>query len=199
MTNRRTSSRRRTRAEKPVNPWREFVEWVLCIVIAVGASLAFHTFVAQLVIVDGDSMEPTLYDRELVLMTKYSYKVGKPQRGDIIVTHYPIDREYYVKRVIGLPGEVVEVRDGVLTIDGRVLDEPYIREPMWSDFGPYTVEADHVLVMGDNRNISLDSRSELIGTLAIDAILGKVRAVLWPPRSIGGIGEYSGVLAAPAG
>jgi signal peptidase I len=179
-----------------VNPAREALEWIISIVIAVAAALAIHTYVGQLVRIEGDYMVPTLINAERVVVTKYSYWLSEPQRGDIVVTHYPIDNQYYVKRIIGLPGETVEVRNGTVYINGVALAESYIAEPIEADFEPMTVEDGHVFVMGDNRNYSLDSRNPQIGTLPQEDIMGKVRAVVWPFDKFGGIGRYQGVLSA---
>jgi signal peptidase I len=105
------------------------------------------------------SMEPTLRRGQLVIGSKRAYKSGDPQRGDIAVFIYPEDRTLlYMKRVIGLPGDTVELKDGQVLVNGAALVEPYIKEQAYADFGPETVPAGCYFVLGDNRNHSSDSR-----------------------------------------
>jgi signal peptidase I len=133
--------------------------------------------------VDGASMEPTLVTGEYVIVSRISYRLGSPQRGDIIVFHFPRDpKEEYIKRVIGLPGDEVEVRSGVVYVNGQALDETYLKVKM--DYsGTWIVPADQLFVLGDNRNNSSDSHDW--GTVPMDYVVGKAILVYWPPPSWG--------------
>lgn len=128
--------------------------------------------------VDGFSMNPTLQDGEYVLVNRLAYRVGEPVRGDIIVFHFPLDdTQDLIKRVIGLPGDVIQVLDGVVTINGKTLNEPYIAAaPLYS--GEWVVPEGHLFVLGDNRNDSSDSHSW--GPVDFEKVIGKAILVYWP-------------------
>jgi len=130
--------------------------------------------------VDGFSMIPTLQDGEFVLVSKLHYLFGKPERGDIIVFHYPMDpQQELIKRVIGLPGDMVGVQNGRVSVNGQVLDEPYIAAtPAYS--GDWTVPEGQLFVLGDNRNDSSDSHSW--GFLPSEKVVGKAVVIYWPPQ-----------------
>jgi signal peptidase I len=130
--------------------------------------------------VDGFSMIPTLQDGEFVLVSKLHYLFGKPERGDIIVFHYPMDpQQELIKRVIGLPGDMVGVQNGRVSVNGQVLDEPYIAAtPAYS--GDWTVPEGQLFVLGDNRNDSSDSHSW--GFLPSEKVVGKAVVIYWPPH-----------------
>ncbi len=139
--------------------------------------------------VDGSSMEPTLHTGELVIINKLAYQFGKPQRGDVIVFHYPRNPEKeYIKRVIGLPGDHVEIRDGQVYINGARLQEPYIAaSPTYP--GSWTVSRDSLFVLGDNRNNSDDSHRW--GFVPYDYVVGKAIFVYWPPEKWGIIEHFA--------
>jgi signal peptidase I len=133
--------------------------------------------------VDGDSMLPTMVSGEYVVINRLSYRFGSPQPGDIIVFHYPRDpREEYIKRVIGLPGDVVEVQNGKVYVNGQALVEDYINVKM-NYTGKWEVPADQLFVLGDNRNNSSDSHDW--GTVPMDYVIGKAILVYWPPPAWG--------------
>lgn len=138
--------------------------------------------------IEGQSMEPNLHDGEYVLIDKVSYALHSPERGDVVVFVRPGERDY-IKRVIGLPGDTVEVRGGQVLVNGVVLDEPYLSQPMHQEIGARQVEPDRYFVMGDNRNNSSDSRS--FGTISAKDIVGRAWIVYWPPTAWGGIPHYS--------
>jgi signal peptidase I len=129
--------------------------------------------------VDGFSMLPTLEDGEFVLVSKINYQLGNVERGDIIVFHFPIDPEQeLIKRVIGLPGDVVSVQNGAVAVNGQSLEETYIAAaPAYS--GEWVVPDGHLFVLGDNRNDSSDSHSW--GYLPFDKVVGKAVIIYWPP------------------
>ncbi len=133
--------------------------------------------------VDGSSMEPTLHTGEFVIVDKVSYRIGAPQRGDVIVFHYPRNpQKEYIKRVIGLPGDTVNITDGHVYINGQVIQEPYIAAaPVYP--GSWTVSDRSFFVLGDNRNNSDDSHRW--GTVPMDYVIGKAVLVYWPPEEWG--------------
>jgi signal peptidase I len=133
--------------------------------------------------VDGDSMIPTLVSGEYVVVNRLSYRLGSPQRGNIIVFHYPRDpKEEYIKRVIGLPGDEVEVLNGSVLINGQPLDESYLNVKMNYN-GTWRVPAGQLFVLGDNRNNSSDSHDW--GMVPMDYVVGKAVLVYWPPPAWG--------------
>lgn len=144
------------------------------IFIAVIASFIVLCFV-RLTIVNGQSMEPNLYEKQKLLLNVTAYTFSDVERGDIIVaTPEEFDMEI-IKRVVGLPGETIEIRDNVIYINGEALDEPYVKEEMvTADIPEFTLGANEYFICGDNRNNSLDSRSEILGPITKDEIFGKV-------------------------
>jgi signal peptidase I len=133
--------------------------------------------------VDGLSMEPRVHAGELVLINTLAYKLGPVRRGDVIAfRHDAPNPETYIKRIVGLPGERVEVRDGVVRIDGRPLAEPYVRFDDRRSAAAVTVPPNAYYVLGDNRAESDDSRTW--GVLHDTDVVGKALVGIWPPRSI---------------
>jgi signal peptidase I len=130
--------------------------------------------------IESISMQPTLYAGDYVIVNKMAYKLGEPSRGDVVVFHYPPDpgREPYIKRVVGLPGDHVVVRDNQVLVNGVALDEPYINSaPNYQ--GEWLVPEDSLFVLGDNRNNSSDSHSW--GMVPLENVIGKAEVVYWPP------------------
>ncbi len=144
--------------------------------------------------VEGDSMEPSLVDGQFVIVNKLAYSLQDPQRGDIIVFRFPLNPERrFIKRIIGLPGDHVQVQDGQVFIEGNLLNEPYLAvPPAYND--RWDVGLNQVFVLGDNRNNSSDSQNW--GALALEDIIGKAFLVYWPMDSMGWIPHYD--LAASA-
>lgn len=133
--------------------------------------------------VDGASMEPTLISGEYVIVNRMSYRMGSPQRGDIIVFHFPRNpQEEYIKRIIGLAGDEVEVRDGAVYINGQRLNERYLSVKT-NYTGTWRVPDGQLFVLGDNRNNSSDSHDW--GTVPMDYVVGKAILVYWPPPEWG--------------
>ena len=160
-------------------------ELIIIVVLAVVLYLVLHSCIQVFEVVHG-SMEPNLPEGRFVLVNKTAYWFGDPKRGDIVVFHSPLQDEDLVKRVIGLPGEEVEIDEkGVVYIDGVPLDEPYITEPSTSATPPKDVPPGEYFVMGDNRNQSADSRGKL-GTIPRDNIIGKAWLIVWPLGDLGG-------------
>jgi signal peptidase I len=142
--------------------------------------------------VDGSSMEPTLHNGAYVLVNKLSYRLRQPAYGDIVVFYYPRDPgKEYIKRVIGLPGDQVDVVDGKMYVNKQLLEELYIAAaPEYS--GSWTVPQDSLFVFGDNRNNSSDSHNW--GALPISYVVGKAILVYWPPADWGWV-EHAGASA----
>jgi signal peptidase I len=136
------------------------------------------------IIVKKTSMEPTLYENDYLLISKQAYTIfGEPKRGDIVVFPHKVGdvTELYIKRVIGLPGEKVTIANGLVYIDGEPLSEPYTKDGVTSgDVKDYLVPAGKVYVLGDNREVSVDSRSEEVGCIPIDGITGKALIRVFP-------------------
>ena len=160
---------------------KEVISWILVFVIAIVAATLIKEFIIYNVEVPTGSMENTIKIGDRVVTSRLSYLSKDPQRGDIIVFPYPDDEELdYIKRIIGLPGETIEGKDGLVYIDGEPLEESYVKEALDSDFGPYEVPEDSYFMMGDNRNNSQDSRYWENKFLARDKIEGK--AILKYPK-----------------
>jgi signal peptidase I len=133
--------------------------------------------------VDGASMEPTLQSGEFVIVNKLAYTFGHPATGDVIVFHFPRDPDQeYIKRVIGLPGDRVEVKNGNVFINGEMLNEDYIAaSPVYEN--AWDIPEDSLFVLGDNRNNSSDSHNW--GTVPMGFVIGKATFVYWPPTEWG--------------
>jgi signal peptidase I len=131
--------------------------------------------------IESISMQPTLYAGDFVIVNKVAYRFGEPGRGDVIVFRYPPDpdREPYIKRIIGLPGDIVRVGEGKVFVNNLPLSEPYIAAPPMYQ-GTWTVAESSLFVLGDNRNSSSDSHSW--GLVPYENIIGKALVVYWPPR-----------------
>ena len=138
---------------------KEIFAWVLTIVLAVVAARLISTYVIIKAEVPTGSMEHTIEVDDCILGLQLAYLFSDPERGDIVIFPWPDNPEVtYVKRIIGLPGETVEIKDGYVYIDGTPIEEPYLKEKMAGEYGPYVVPDDCYFMMGDNRNSSQDSR-----------------------------------------
>lgn len=169
--------------ENPV--LKELLETSLYILAVLAVSLFIVTFIGQRTVVDGSSMYPTLNDGDNLVVDKLSYRFDDPERFDVIVLRYD-KRVYYVKRVIGLPGETVKIEeDGSILIDGEVLEENYGYEVIKPELRgrakeEITLGEDEYFVMGDNRNNSSDSRFADVGNIKKKNILGKAILRIFP-------------------
>ena len=189
---------------------RELLEWVIMLVAALVIAFVARSFIFQPVYVDGDSMYPTLHHGEIMFVSKTSYGTsffgipftskgtyftvgGEPELFDVVVCNYPgrVDsrgaRLNFVKRVVGLPGDTVEIRSGTLYVNNVPYEEKFLHERMNYNFGPVVVQEGHYFLMGDNRNNSNDSRAT--GPITRDMIVGKVEGVIW--RSTPSTLEYN--------
>ncbi len=161
--------------------WNEVKEWTLVLGIAVLASLFINFFIIVNATVPSSSMEKTIMTNDRVLGFRLSYLFSDPKRGDIVIFRYPDDEEIlYIKRIIGMPGETVEIHGGNVYVDGEALDEPYIAEITRGDFGPFYVPENSYFMMGDNRNNSSDSRFWQNKFVKKEKIIGKAILRYWP-------------------
>lgn len=154
---------------------KEIISWVIVFGIALILALLINRFVIFKVEVPSGSMENTIMTNDRVFTYRLSYLFGDPKRGDIVVFPYPDNEKVdYIKRIVGLPGETIEIKEGVLYIDDRKVVEDYLKEPMWNrNFGPVTVPEGSYFMMGDNRNSSEDSREWKNKFVKKDTIKGK--------------------------
>jgi len=155
--------------------WIEIISWVLIFAIAYGSALLINRFVIYRVSSPTGSMENTFMIGEKVVTFRLAYLFKNPVRGDIVVFECPDvpEGDDYIKRIIGLPGETIEGKDGVVYINGELLKEDYFKEKPEGDFGPFIIPTGHYFMMGDNRNISLDARYWKEKYVARDKIRGK--------------------------
>mgnify|MGYP001178178831 FL=1 len=180
--------------KKKKNVKKEIISWILTLGSAVIIALLIRTFLFEPIYVDGQSMCDTLQDREVMLVTKPEYIFGQPQRGDVVICKYPGRTENFVKRLMAVPGDTIEVRSNVVYINGEALDEPYLTPSRNDDsfsMEPMTLTEDQYFVMGDNRDNSHDSRNYYgygkPATLTRSQIIGHVRCVIFPFGNIRGI------------
>lgn len=168
---------------------KEIISTVLYMAAVMCVIMLFIQFVAQRTCVDGDSMNDTLQSGDNLMVDKLSYRFKEPERYDIIVFPYEHkENTYYIKRIIGLPGETVQVKDGMVYINGEVQTEPYGKEAMLyagTAGEPFTLADDEYFVLGDNRNNSSDSRDPSVGNIHRDKIVGKAFIRIWPLSEFG--------------
>jgi signal peptidase I len=168
-----------THVKKPNEAW----EWTKALGIAILIAVSIRVLLFAPIVVDGVSMMPTLQDGEKLIVNKAIFFISEPKRGDIIVFHATEDKDW-IKRVIGEPGDIVEVENDTLYINDEMVDEPYLDISKSIATGILTngfrseVPEDHIFVMGDNRQNSRDSR--MIGPIPIDSVFGRAEAVFWP-------------------
>mgnify|MGYP001110903615 CR=1 FL=1 len=181
-----TEEKKRKSRKKPLR--KEVMEWVQILAVAAVLAFVINTFVIANSWVPSPSMENTIRAKSRVIGFRFSYLFEEPARGDVVIFKWPDNEEInYVKRIIGLPGETVTIVDGKVYIDGseEPLDEPYILEPMVLPYYdrtsfPLTVDEGCLVVMGDNRNRSADSRYASIGQIEESQVIGKVLCILFP-------------------
>ena len=155
---------------------KEFLNTAIYLLCVLGAVWLVITFVGQRTEVEGASMENTLHNGDNLIVDKLSYRFHDPERFDIVIFKFPDDEsQLFIKRVIGLPGETVEILDGKVYIDGSdtPLDDSFTAETPIGDFGPYVVPEGSYFMLGDNRNCSRDSRYWIHPFVQKDKILGK--------------------------
>ena len=176
--------------ERSKSMLRTILGYILYILVIIGLTWMIVTFVGQRTRVSGQSMETTLQDGDNLIVDKISYRFHDPSRYDIIVFPYKYEENtFYIKRIIGLPGEIVQVKDGYTYIDGKkltsdiygreVMDEPGIAEE------PIKLDSDEYFVLGDNRNHSQDSRDPYVGVLKRSDLLGRAFIRIYPLNKFG--------------
>jgi signal peptidase I len=171
---------------------KEAKEWAHSIIIALVLTLIIRTFVVQAFKIPSGSMRPTLLEGDKLFVNKYVYRFEPPQRGDIIVFRYPVDmKKDFIKRLVAAPGETVEIRDGVIYVDGKALTDPasfgrfyyYNHDPYANPGEKVKVPADTYFVLGDNSANSTDSR--FWGFVPKKNLLGKAVFRWWPLHRLG--------------
>ena len=197
--------------ETPEEPRRRsfIAELPGLLLTALVIAVVIKTFLVQPFWIPSESMVPTIEVNDRVMVNKLAYKWGEPQRGDVVVFRDPREdeveesipeavirsvleavgirtrgREDLIKRVIGLPGETVEVKDNHVVINGTPIEEPYLVDVFMPDEPPITIGDDQVFVMGDNRNASFDSRR--FGPIPLDDLVGQAFVTIWPLSRFGG-------------
>lgn len=195
---------KKAKKEKPKKTLRqEIMSWVWTLLAAVVIAGVVRALIFEPIRVDGESMRNTLHDGDIVFVTKPEYIAGNYQRGDVIICRYPnrnasadisiggsfeisfTRHTLFVKRLIALPGDTLQIEGGVVSVNGQVVDESGIDTyiPSRANYGPITLGADQFFVMGDNRGNSNDSR--MVGPISKDMIVGHVRFVLLPFKDFG--------------
>lgn len=176
-------------AGQKVDMKKEILSWVFYIAFVLVLTWVIITFVGQRTRVDGRSMMNTLHDGDNLIVEKLSYRFSDPKRFDIIVFPPTGKKEYYIKRIIGLPGETVQIdENGNIYINGELLEENYGAETIQNPgraINPITLGDDEYFVMGDNRNNSKDSRSEEVGNVKRSQIIGRAWLRIWPLNKFG--------------
>lgn len=159
----------------------EIRDWVISIAVAVALAMFIRTFVVELYLVDGPSMMPTLEHQQRLVVNKFIYKMRAPERGEILIFQYPRDKSRdFIKRVIAVPGDTIEIRDNNVYVNGELQNEDYILAKSRMDYPKTTIPEGHVFVMGDNRNNSEDSRFPDVGFVPYELLKGKAMLVFWP-------------------
>lgn len=169
---------------------KELLDWIKTIAIALVLVFLIKYFLIGNYQVDGHSMEPSFYDGERIIVNKIIYDIRKPERGEVIVLHSPEGRDF-IKRIIALPGEQIEVIGDEVWIDGERLVEPYLVEAIRqaeeqgfeyndTDYALQTVPENEYFVMGDNRSNSKDSRDPALGFVPEENIVGRAELIYWP-------------------
>lgn len=183
------------------SPRRTILEYVVLAVVAIAVALLIQAFLVKPYRIPSPSMEDTLLVGDRVLVDRISWRFSEPARGDIVVFHSPVPGPVLIKRIVGMPGDTLSLRDGAVYVNGQRLAEPYVRrvdgrpaptEPFdtglpWALQQPYTVPAGSYFLMGDNRTDSKDGRD--FGPVTRGQLVGRAFARYWPPGRIGGLGQ----------
>ncbi len=178
---------RRGGPERPRPNWlTELLDWTRTLGIALVLVVLVNLFLFNLSKVEGHSMEPTLVPHEWLFINKIGYRLGDPQRGDVVIVNDPStdganSGKYLVKRIIGIPGDTIEIRGGQLYVNGTLQVEAYTDAAIEDeDYGPAVVEKDRYFIMGDNRHAGASKDSRMFGTVPSKLIKGEAEFVLWP-------------------
>ena len=185
-------------ARKPSHG-RTAVEYAVLAAVAIAVALLIQAFLVKPYRIPSESMQDTLQIGDRVLVDRITWRFSEPERGDVVVFHPPFEGPVLIKRIVGMPGDTLELREGRVVLNGQLLEEPYVRrigetpvptEPFgnglpWALDAPYTVPPGNYFVMGDNRIDSGDSRD--FGPVPRDQLVGSTFARYWPPGRIGGV------------
>lgn len=159
----------------------ELKDWGISIVIALVLAFFIRHFIVELYLVEGPSMRPTLENHERLVVNKFIYKFRAPERGEVLVFSYPKDPSRdFIKRVIAVPGDTIEIKEGRVFVNQQLQNESYILSKTRGSYPLSTVPEGHIFVMGDNRNNSEDSRFSDVGFVPFDLLKGKAVMVFWP-------------------
>lgn len=159
----------------------EMREWMEAILITVVIAVLLRSFVFVFAKVDGTSMEDTLKNGDRLLVSKITYHLSEPQYGDIVIINVTQSIDDYVKRIIGKPGDTIEIKNSIVYRNGIALNEPYLIPGLvYNDFAKVTVPEECYFVLGDNRPVSKDSRYSDVGFIKKDRIDGKIVFRIWP-------------------
>jgi signal peptidase I len=165
---------------------KEVVSWIKLILSAFVIAFILKTYVFQIALVNQISMEPTLYEGEILVIAKVKYLINDPERGDIVVLKDELEDKFLIKRAIGLPDEVIDIKNDRVYIDGKELSPDYTEAPTRDNgFTKARVPVGKYFVMGDNRLHSRDSRSDTVGFVSRGNIVGKAVFRIWPLSKIG--------------
>ncbi|MEW9122525.1 MAG: signal peptidase I [Thermotaleaceae bacterium] len=160
-------------------------EWLEMILIAILLAVVIKAFLYDLILVDGNSMMPTLVDSERLIVSKIDYLIHSPKQGDIAIFRYPHEPKInFIKRVIAISGDTIEIKDGEVWLNDVLFKEPYIKEKTIGDFAKRVVPENTIFVLGDNRNNSKDSRFEDVGFIPVSYVKGKAVIKVWPIKNI---------------
>lgn len=170
---------------------QEIISWVVTLATAIVLALVIRTFIFEPIRVDGSSMADTLHDGEITFTFKTGYLFNDPQRQDVVICRYPNRSEYFVKRVMGIPGDTIAILGNTVYINGQAVEEPYLtpeRNRYDHTMKAVTLGENEYFVMGDNRDNSNDSRNlTSVGPITRDMIVGHVTCVLFPFNAIRGV------------
>jgi signal peptidase I len=163
-----------------LSKYRELWDWVRSILIAIVLALLIRLFLFEVFVVEGRSMYPTLHEAERLMVNKVIYRFDEPQIGDIVVFEFEPGRDF-IKRVIGVPGTRVEIRNSQLYINDQLYEEPYLPANIeMHDFGPVEVPPAYLFLMGDYRQNSMDSRDPRVGFVSREDLKGRAFFIFWP-------------------
>lgn len=159
----------------------EVRSWIVSLVSAVVVALFIRWFIVELYVVDGPSMQPTLQDGERLVVNKFIYHWREPMRGEVVIFRYPRDHTRdFIKRVIAVGGDTIEIKDGHVFVNDVLLNEDYISEKTRTEYPKQTVPEGTIFVCGDNRRNSLDSRFPDVGFVPLELVKGKAALIFWP-------------------
>ncbi|MBT9167274.1 MAG: Signal peptidase I S [Syntrophomonadaceae bacterium] len=162
---------------------KEVWEWIKSALVAIILALIIRAFLIEVFLVQGQSMLPTLRDRERLVVSKIQYYFREPLPGEIVVFKATDERDF-IKRVIAIFGDEVRIEPEGVYVNGELIEEPYVLQKAREPFGPVLIPDGSVFVMGDNRNNSMDSRHPSVGLVSLDQLKGKAMVVFWPLESI---------------